>query len=281
MLSFYVVNLLIPGDPLKIDLSLPSGIWTLERHPDFIRFKDAIGSGQCAETYFLENQVSPADGAALVDQAFNEITPILLAASYLTGQSVTIKRSTMGSEVTIMQPTDHWPRDRAMGQPSAIITSDIEFKEQVERFTQSWPGAGQTEKARLLVHHWLDSLACWSMEDLYLSATTLLQVIVATEAARQSKKKLPFNAGVTDATNRMRINALSDDFKNMRNELIHDGQLIGKQFAGPDKDACSVVIADVLNWFDEYMHAALGLSLPKKIRFHKNDFVGLNAYSLS
>lgn len=281
MLSFYVVNLLIPGDPLKIDLSLPSGTWTLERHPDFIRFKDAIEKGHCAETYFLEHQVSPANGAALVDQALNEITPILLGASYLTGQSVTIKRSTMGSEVAIVQPTEHWPRDRAICPSSTIITSGIEFKEQVERFIQAWPLAGQTEKARLLVHHWLDSLSCWSMEDLYLSATTLLQVIVATEATRQGKKELPFNPGIIDATNRMTIKPLSDDFKKMRNELIHDGQLIGKRFSGPDKEACSVVIADVLNWFDEYMHAALGLSSPKRTRFDKNDFVGLNAYSLS
>ena len=66
----------------------------------------------------------------------------------------------------------------------------------------------------------------------------------------------------------------------MRNELIHDGQLIGSRFAGP-KEACAEVIADVFNWFDEYMHAALGLGTPRKTRFEKADFLNLNSYSIS
>jgi hypothetical protein len=129
----------------------------------------------------------------------------------------------------------------------------------VERFVRAWPGAGQTEKALLLVHHWLDALACWSMEDRYLRATTLLQIIVATEAMRQGKPELRFYPGVTAAAHRIGIRVLSNDFKNMRNELIHDGRLIGTRFPGPDKDACAGVLADLLNWFDEYMHTALSL----------------------
>ncbi len=281
MLSFYVINLLIPGDPEKLDLNLPSGTWTLERHPDYVKFKQAIANGQCAETYFLEHQGTMASGAHTVDQAFDEVTPVLLAASYLTGQSVTIKRSTPQSEISIVQPSEHWPRERSMDTMSAVVRSDSEFRDQVERFVLSWSQAGQFEKARLLVHHWLDGLACWSMEDLYLSATTLLQVIVATEAARQGKKDMPYYQGVMDAASNMHIRTLSDDFKNMRNELIHDGQLVGKRFSGPDKAACSVVVADVLNWFDEYLHAALVLGSPKRTRFSKTDFIGLNAYSLN
>jgi hypothetical protein len=273
VLSFHVVNLLIPDDPEGIELTLPSGTWTLERHPQFAEFKQAMAGGQSAETYILEHQ-------AATDRAFEELTPILLAASYLTGLSVTIRRSTMGSEVAIMQPSDHWPRARAMDRPSPVIATAAEFKELVERFVQAWPGAGRTEKARLLVHHWLDALACWSMEDLYLSATTLLQVIVATEAARQRKKRLDFYPGVEDAANHIGIRIPSNDFKNMRNELIHDGQLIGARFAGPDKKACAAVVADILNWFDEYVHAALRLGAPRATRFRKADLMGLNAYSI-
>jgi hypothetical protein len=282
MLSFCVVNLVIPGDPVKLDLALPSGTWTLERHPNYAEFKQAIGEGKCAETYFLEHPVDlRVDKSAAVDRAFDEITPILLAASFLTGMSVTIKRSTPQSDVMIVQSTDHWPRERAIHGASPIITTDAEFKQKVEQFMQAWPQAGRTEKARLLVHHWLDALACWSMEDLYLSATTLLQIIVATEADHQGKAKLDYYPGVTDASTRMGIPALSNDFKNMRNELIHDGQLIGRRFLGPDKLACAAVVAEVLNWFDLYVFTALGMGAPAKPRFSNTEFVGLNAYSIN
>jgi hypothetical protein len=49
------------------------------------------------------------------------------------------------------------------------------------------------------------------MEDLYLSATTLLQVIVATEAARQGKRELKFYAGVDAAATSMGVRKLSAD----------------------------------------------------------------------
>jgi hypothetical protein len=280
LLSFYVVNLLIPDDPMLINLALASGTWTLTQHPDFAQFKEAIGRGQVGETYFLENPVTLTASPAVVDSAFHEITPILLAASYLTGLSVTIQRSTMGSEISIVQPSQHWPRARAVDRPSPVIASAAEFSNLVELFVRAWPRAGQTEKARLLVHHWLDALSCWSMEDLYLSTTTLLQVIVATEAAEQGKAELRFYDGVEAAARRKTITTLSDNFKNMRNDLIHDGRLIGTRFAGPDKEACAAVVADVLNWFDEYMHAALGLGAPRMSRFGKSDFMNLNAYSI-
>jgi hypothetical protein len=280
VLSFFVVNLLLPGDPETLALATPSGTWTLKRFPEYAKSKAAIAEGKSANTYYLEHPVTLAAGAAAVEAAFNEITPILLGASYATGMSVTVKRSTMGSEVTLLQPTDHWPRERAMESASPIINSSAEFVSLVEPFVRAWAGAGQMEKALLLVHHWLDALACWSMEDLYLSATTLLQVIVATEATRQGRD-LRYYPGVTAAARRMGIRVLSAGFKNMRNELIHDGRLIGTRFAGPDKEACAVVVAELLNWFDEYMHGALSLGARRKTRFSKADFMGLNAYSIN
>jgi hypothetical protein len=46
----------------------------------------------------------------------------------------------------------------------------------VERFLAAWPNAGQNKKAYLLVHHWLDALACWSLEDLYLLPPELAEL---------------------------------------------------------------------------------------------------------
>ena len=56
-----------------------------------------------------------ANGAEAIDEACDEITPIVLGASFLTGLSVTVKHSTDFSECAIAQPTSHWPRERAMG----------------------------------------------------------------------------------------------------------------------------------------------------------------------
>jgi hypothetical protein len=52
-------------------------------------------------------------------------------------------------------------------------------------------------------------------KDLYLSATTWSQIIVATEADRQGKKDLPYFEGIEASANRMGIHPPSPDFKNM------------------------------------------------------------------
>jgi hypothetical protein len=288
MQSYRVVNLLIPGDPLQMSFTTRSGGWVLEQAPDFRQAKAAITSAASlrpetrpvAETYFLENPAAPSSGAAASDQAFDELTPILLAATYATGLSVTIERSSPASEVLISTPSHHWPRARAISGSSFVVNSQAEFQSLVEAFVKAWPTTGRTEKSLLLVHHWVDALACWSMEDLYLSATTLLQVIVATEATKQGKAELHFYPGVSEAASRFGLQPLGPDFKNMRNELVHDGKLIGSRFAGPDKLACAQVVADVLNWFDDYLHAALNLGPVTRKRFAREDWISLNAYSI-
>ncbi|KVF21057.1 hypothetical protein WJ07_19385 [Burkholderia vietnamiensis] len=293
MLSFYVANLLIPGDPDEVTITTPAGPWKLIKTPDFDEMKAKIATAEgrprelpVGETYFLENPVGMHDGAAAIEKAFNEVTPILLAASYATGLSVTIERSTMGSSVGIVTPTDHWPRIRAMGPGSPVVATTAEFVHLVDAFIQAWPVAGKKEKARLLVHTWLDALACWSMEDMYLSATTLLQVIVATEKKLQRIRRLDFYPGLKAASRRKRIPKPSYEAKEMRDSLVHEGRLPGSWISAvrraetSDKEICAGLVEEVLNWFDTYMHAALRLGPVAKVRFQAHDFVLLNAYSI-
>ncbi len=261
-------------------MNTPEGLWELSQNTYYAKSKAALANGQCAYTYFLEHSADLSSGAAAFGAVEEELTPIFLAASYATGLSVSSDRSMLHSDMMILQPTQHWPRIRSVDLPSPVVSSPEEFTDLVEAFVQSWSTAGKTEKARLLVHHWLDALSCWSMEDLYLSATTLLQVIVATEARLQGKRELKFYDGVSLAATRKGIRNLSTDFKNMRNELIHDGQLIGRRFTGPDTIHCAAVIVDLLNWFDEYVHAALTLGKPRAVRFKPHDLNNLNAYSI-
>lgn len=280
MIGFWLVNPLIPDEPDNCIISTASGGWNLEKHENYSRSKDAIANGQCAHTYAIESDVSLDDGSAVVDCGLDEMTPLLLGASFLSGLSVTARSSLPHSDVTIIQSSDHWPRERAMGLGNPCVATQNDFSENLEKFLTAWPSVAQSEKVLILVHHWLDALGCWSFEDFYLSATTLLQVISATEEQVTGNSSLSYFQAVRSASNRVGINSLNRDFKDMRNNLIHEGKLLGGRFTGSDRETCSSVAADVMNWFDEYLHAVMNLGSIKRRRYSKRDFMSLNAYSL-
>lgn len=323
-LSFRVTNLLVPGDPQQIAISTPSGGWKLVRVEDYARVKTVITAARgrqaselpIVDTYILVHANSGESSSTVDEKAWDELTPILLAASFATGMSVTIRDGTLAGPRLLNSPTQ-WPRPRAMDGPSWVVNVPGEFQALVSAFVKSWPDAGQKEKALLLVHHWLDALACWSMEDLYLSATTLLQVIATTEKrkrlrdrkrarkGRQLGKKEPleklfFHDALKAASSRVSISHPSPQVKEMRDSLVHEGTLRGKwmeqvdrtRLAGIGKDAddggdrltdheiCARIVAEVMNWLDTYIHAALRLGRVAKTRFAAYDFTSLNAYSL-
>lgn len=279
VIGFWTVNLLVPEEPQQIEIKTPLGIWALKKAAFYDKSKAAISDGQCANTYALEHPVSMDDGSAACDTAFDELTPLFLGMSYLTGLSVTAKTQLPHSEISIIQLSDHWPRERSMGSGNPVVDNAADFSAGLEAFINSWAGPGQQEKVLLLIHHWLDALACWSLEDCYLSATTLLQVIAATEGAIQARS-LTYYTAVDDASQRVGIAPLSRDFKDMRNVLIHEGRLIGGAFQGTSFQDCAAVAANVLNWFDEYIHSVLGVGPVRRQRFTANAFTGLNSYSI-
>jgi hypothetical protein len=280
MIGFWIVNLLIPGDPDELIIKTPSGKWSLTKSDKFQDAKQAIGKGQCAHTYAIETSASMDDGAAVCDAYLDEMTPILLGASYLLGLSVTAKMSVLSSDLQIIQPTSHWPRERAMGEGSFCINNEAEFAEVLEKFVAVWPTSGQTEKALILIHHWLDALGCWSFEDFYLSATTLLQIIAATEEDITRNNNLPYFTAIQSASRRAGIQTLTREFKDMRNNLIHEGKLLGGSYSGRNIYDCSVVAANLLNWFDNYIHSVLNIGAVRAQRFRYSDFISLNSYSM-
>lgn len=253
MIGFWLVNMIVPNDPEEASISTSSGKWFLKRNVEFDKCKDAISRNQCAHTYSIEIPISlRVDKSAACDTALDEMTPILLGASFLTGLTVTAKMSLPHSEISIFQSSSHWPRERSMGSGNPCVNTSNEFFNLLEKFIVAWPTIGQSEKMLILIHHWLDALSCWSFEDLYLSATTLLQIIAATEEQQTGNNNLTFFQAIQSATNRVGISPLCGDFKDMRNNLIHEGKLLGGRFTGTDKEACSIIVSDVMNWFDEY-----------------------------
>lgn len=280
MIGFWVINLIIPGDPKEAKITSPSGQWFFERSSDYFEYKEAINNNQCAHTYSIDIGTSRTDGAAAFDSALAEMTPILLGASFLSGLAVTSKLSLPHSEVIIIQESSHWPRERSMGSGNACVNNSDEFFATLEKFLDAWPTAGQSEKALILIHHWLDALGCWSFEDFFLSATTLLQIISATEERLTGTSGLSYFNAVQSASRRAGIDPLNRDFKDMRNNLIHEGQLLGGRFAGTNIDDCASVAADLMNWFDKYIHSVLKLGPLKRERYSKSDFLSLNSYSI-
>jgi hypothetical protein len=280
MLGFWVINLIIPGAPEEASITSLSGQWFFRKSSEYIKCKEAISNNQCAHTYSIEIATSMDDGAAAYDRSLDEMTPILLGASFLSGLAVTSKASLPHSDVSIFQATSHWPRERSIGSGNPCVNNSHEFFETLQKFLVAWPTAGQSEKVLILIHHWLDALGCWSFEDLFLSATTLLQIIAATEERITGNSDLSYFQAVQSASARAGISSLNRNFKEMRNNLIHKGQLLGGRFVGTDIDACASVAADLMNWFDKYIHSILNLGSVSKMRYSKYDFISLNSYSI-
>ncbi|MBN9519217.1 hypothetical protein J0H58_11965 [bacterium] len=284
MIGFRVVNLLLPGDPQTVTIVGLNGDWVFTAATGYAAAKDAIlTQHKSAETYLAVHPASHAAGAAVLGQSVDEMLSLCLGATYATGHAVTMSTTTQHSAVQFFQVGEHFPRERSWAGVNPVVNDEHEFKTLLEAFLHGYRAFGRREKAILLVHHWLDSLSCWSLEDLYLSATTVLQTIAATEMRTlpiPKKKKPSFFKYVAAAANRYGLPVLSHDFKNMRNDLIHDGTLSGTSYSGKAAEDCRAVAVAVLNWIDLYLHAALGLGPVRRVRFDPHSLDGLNAYSL-
>jgi hypothetical protein len=279
MIGVRLVNLIIPGDPEQLVVAGAHGDWVLAREPDFeARKTDVVEKHLCHETYRAEHPVDGTAGALAVEGTLAELLPLCLGASYLSGNSVTFHRSLPASDFQIMQVPQKFPRERSAAGPGPVVNDPAEFRAVLQAFLAAYPVQGQVEKALLVVHHWLDALACWSLEDLYLSATTILQVVAATEEGRRGAP-LSFRQGVTDASARFGVAAPASDFKDMRNDLVHDGTLSGSRHPGKSPDDCRAVAADVLDWIDRYLHAALNLGPVRRPRFAPGSLAGLKVFS--
>lgn len=284
-LGFRLCNLIIPGEPQKLSLTTPTGTWELQQEPKYAALKNAIAEGQIAETYSISTSVviGAAGRSAALDAAFEQLLPICLAATYLTGMSVAATRALPFSGISFVQVGPHFPRPRAVAGAALVVTDEAMFRDHAEAFVRNYPTTSRSEKSRLLVHHMLDGQACWSLEDLCLSTATLLEIIAATAeaaAAAVGLQKNKFADRIDYAAQRFGLPSVSTDFRKMRNDLVHEGTLSGTRFANKNADDCAAAAAAALQWIDQYIHAALGLGSVAVNRFPSSAYKGLNAFSL-
>ena len=284
-IGHWVANLLIPGDPNNLTINTPAGQWTLSKAPRFEDAKQAItNTSQCANTYAIEHQGTyTGSRAAAMDAVDAELVPICLGASYLTALSVAPSQSLPASDVSFIQVGPHFPRVRSMGSGFPIAHNEADFARILEAFVRGYTSVGNVEKIRLISHHFLDALAFWSLEDLVLSTTTILEIIAATAkglAAVQGTPAINFNTRMAFAASRFGVPPLPSDFRNMRNDLVHEGTLSGSLFPNKTADDCCLAAAEALEWIDAYLFAALGLGPVPAGRFVQERFRGANSFSL-
>jgi len=286
--SFYIghrlTNLIIPGEPDALTIMTPAGSWELRKDSRYGEYKRAIAEGKIAETYMVEISCSyTGSRAAAMDAVDDELVPLCLAASYLTGLSVAPSRSLPASQIKFMQVGPHFPRPRAMGTGYPACPDDTSFARTVADFVAAYPTKGMDENIRLIAHHFLDALAFWSLEDLVLSTTTILEIIAISAkrvAGAQGQTIKHFTPRLAFAAARFNLPNLPADFRNMRNDLVHEGTLSGQKFPSKDASACGVAVAGALDWIDEYVFAAMGLGKPAQPRFIGEAFRGANSFSL-
>ena len=212
-----LTNLIIPGEPDRLVINTPAGGWTFNKAPSYDDLKKSMKGGQVAETYSIEcNGTYIGSRSAAMDRADDELIPICLGASFLTALSVAPSRSLPGSDVSFLQVGPHFPRPRAMGEGFQSATDAAMFAGNLSTFVSAYPVKGNTEKIRLISHHFLDALAFWSIEDLALSTTTILEIIAITAktiAATQGQSIDNFNPRMSFAANRFNLPALPPDYQ--------------------------------------------------------------------
>lgn len=279
-----LTNLIIPGEPDVLDIATPAGAWTLRKDPRYEEFKTAIEGGQCAETYSIETRGSYSGSrSAAIDAFSDELIPLCLGASFLTAMSVAPRRSLPHSDVTFLQVGPHFPRPRAMGLGFQSAVDTAMFKRNLEAFVAAYPAADPIEKIRLVSHHFLDALAFWSIEDLVLSTTTILEIIAITAKTIGGPLRVPvgnYAQRLTYAATRFALPPVPTDFRDMRNDLVHEGTLSGTGFPGKAASDCGLATAQALDWIDLYVFATLRMGKPGRARFTAEPFRGANSFSL-
>lgn len=274
----------VPEEPCRFSILTPSGSWKFNQYASYASNKERIlNNGACCITYDIATTINiNGSWAECIDRARDELLPICLGISYLTGMAVRPVQDLPNSEVMFLHVGDHYPRQRAMGPGMNLVESLSDFIAALEIFVRDYTKFEKSEKARLLVHHWLDALAYWSLEDLTLSTATMLEIIAATagDHGKTCGKKLKkFVPRINYAADRFGLSHLSQQFRNMRNDLVHEGRLSGSKFPNASKEQCAEVVAEALDWIDQYLCSIFGLGTPSHRRFGKNVFIGINAFS--
>ena len=254
MLEFWIANL--ETNEARFDVPSSLGDWTFGRADFYDGQLPKLRQGQVAETYYASQPaISLTSRDADFQSACDEVIDICLVLTFLKARCITPTKPTAGSINFIGSLGDDFIRARAIAGFDELTPTSL------RDFFASWKthtyARFQQRQLRLQLTHWLSGLTCYSCEDLYLSAGVQMDLVKQRERVATSNLGLTFFQGMQSASTRYGLTQLGQDYKNMRNDIVHEGMLSGRNFVGKTKSDCVAVIASTMNWIDEYILAVL------------------------
>lgn len=277
MIAFNIVNLLPPGDPDEFNLQGKNVSWSFVKSHNYRELKTKIiETGQCANTYSISSQADRNEAG----DALTELRHICLAASFLMGSAITISGATSFSDIAFIQVGDGFPRDRALSNQAPIYGEESEFVANLERMVSKFDEQERENHLDIIIHHWLDSLSCWSLEDLHLSACTVMEIVKQNERRRISNPQMYLVNSIDSIGRYLGLTHISRDWYDMRIDLVHEGFLSKNKYPNHTKQECADTCCDLLNWIDEYIYTLFNLTKPKATRHQMGSLYGLNSYTI-
>ena len=281
MLSFMVANLITDED--CFDVPSQYGGWHFSKAP---RYNENINhlDKKCANTFIAEH--SDKIFPFLDDNEFptlcDEMIDTCLILSFLTAKCVSVSGCHSSSDVHFVSLGDKFIRPRAIaGFPKLDrITS---LNDIFAAGIQHYQSLMKQRLLRLFISHWISALTCFTMEDIFAFLCIDMDIVKQCELL-PNENDVAYFEGMKRASARYKLNALTNDYKNMRNDLIHYGMLSAKNNPNKSKGQCANIIADVLGWIDSYVLAVLSMSARFRatLRWRQKDIEnGLPSISLS
>lgn len=257
MLELAVTDLILPSSVFQVPSIL--GTWEFEPLGTTGTALAVILQGQCAVTYAASlPAITHTSPTSDLERAMYEALDICLILSFVTARCVTIRGGTPQSDIQFISLPDHFLRSRAIeGFPGLPLNAPIGglFASGITNLQ----AAMAPRNLRLLLSLWVGGLTCFNLEDLFMAVAVVMDVVKQSEMRALGGCELSYFKGMQNASKRYSIAPLSPAFKNMRNDLLHEGGLSGTNIPGLDKAAAADIVADTLAWVDRYVVAVLQL----------------------
>lgn len=234
------------------------GTWEFNRRDDYAELIQAMENGQCAPTFYVSNEsLTKTTSDEDFDCSLGELIDICLILSFFSGACVTPIGTTGQSETQFLQLGDSFLPPRAIRGFDALNIGQS-FQDFFSCGLASIASNFSARRARLLLAHWISGLTCFTLEDLFLSIGVQMDIVKQCEIQATGTSKTYFE-GMCSASARYQLPELSVDYKNMRNDIVHEGKLSGTSFNNKTKSDCAKVTSDALNWVDKYMLSILSI----------------------
>lgn len=279
--GFVIADLILPED--KFTVTSRYGEWEFVKNSWYEKILPDLEKGQVGNTFSAFNEsvlqsVSDKNFAT----ATSDLQNICLLLSFLNATCVTPTGSaqysfcqmiTMGDSFIPARAIRGLPSIKPSGTTGAFLSNSLPAM-----------SGSHCRWLRLLMFHWISAISSYTIEDLFLAVCVQFDIVKQLERVLSGNLNIEYAEGMRAASTRLGITPLQDPFQKMRNDLVHEGRLSGSKFKNKTKADCASVVANCLNWLDEYVLASTNsrgyiLQVP---RWKAEDFLHyLPAFSLA